>query len=159
MNKKEMKQRLDAVYQNDIRGLFEENGDNIRNPAIEYNRIINELDEDKLIRLEEAKISYDKKQLAIKNRSLKKRQGRIVRRVCSGVLDLIAGYNLDRSLTSAQIDSLKSTFSNIKTYLQDNQPWAAKVLIEAIEPDGILVTQEMKNDVLDELKYSGMPGL
>ena len=85
--------------------------------------------------------------------------GKKARSVCEDVLDTITGYNISRSWTTEQINQLKVTFSEVKSYLSDGQPWAAKALIEAIEPDGVTITEAIKQDILDEFANSGLAGL
>jgi hypothetical protein len=74
------------------------------------------------------------------------------RAMCENTLDLIAGFNRERVLTAEQITSMQTTFATINAYLKANRPSSAKPLIEAITPDNDLVTQEMKDLILDELK-------
>jgi hypothetical protein len=71
--------------------------------------------------------------------------GRAARAACENVLDLIAGFNLDRELTFEQITEMQTLFSNPERALRASRPSTAKVLIQAITPDGVLVTQQMKD--------------
>ena len=77
--------------------------------------------------------------------------GRAAREACQHVLDLIAGYNLERDLTPEQITSMQSSFSQIELALRSARPSSAKALITAMEPDGTLVTAEMKAICLELL--------
>lgn len=77
--------------------------------------------------------------------------GKKAREVCTQCLDTIAGFNLSRSLTVEQITEMQSTFSQIQMALMTSRPSTAKFLIGAITVDGVLVTQEMKDDVLELL--------
>lgn len=74
--------------------------------------------------------------------------GKAARLTCESVLDLIAGYNIDRQLTSEQITIMQTTFGTIQSCLQASRPSTAKTLINLINPDGVLVTQEMKDQCL-----------
>lgn len=72
-------------------------------------------------------------------------EGKAARQVCENVLDLIAGFNLERELTSQQITQMQAMFSNPELALRSSRPSTAKALISAITPDGVLVTQQMKD--------------
>ena len=75
--------------------------------------------------------------------------GSNAREKCSKALDVIAGYNAAH--TSAQIDAMVSAFTPILTALQMNRPFAALALVQAVTPDGVLVTQEMKDIIVSIL--------
>jgi hypothetical protein len=79
----------------------------------------------------------------LKNQRIK--DGKAARAVCEDVLDLVAGFNLDRELTAQQITSMQSALSQIEMALRASRPKTAKSLISAMAPDGVLVTQEMKD--------------
>lgn len=76
--------------------------------------------------------------------------GRLVHNVCSDILALILGFNLERNLTAAQITEMEETFSTINALLQSDRPFSARPLIEAITPDSVLITEEMKSVILNE---------
>lgn len=78
-------------------------------------------------------------------------KGRPAREACEMVLDLIAGYNLDRVLTMEQITQMQTTFADSEKALKSNRPTQAKGLISAIVVDDVLVTQQMKDDCLSLL--------
>lgn len=88
---------------------------------------------------------------AEENKKQKIIEGAKARQACQNVLDLVAGYNLDNELTAEQITSMQTTFSSIFQLLLANRPSSAKSLISAIEPDGVIVTSQMKQDCLDLL--------
>ena len=71
-------------------------------------------------------------------------KGKAAREVCLQVMDLITGFNIERVLTAQQISDMQSAFMNIQLSLQASRPSTAKALISLIEPDGELVTVEMK---------------
>ena len=77
--------------------------------------------------------------------------GRQDRIKCEATLDLIAGYNRERSLTIEQITQMQSMFAQAESLLRANRPDFAAQVINAIEPDGVIITQEMKDDVLSLL--------
>ena len=86
----------------------------------------------------------------------KKYLGKKFRSCCESVLDYIAGMNSDRELTTEQIDEMEVTFGGIAQLLRANRPQSAKVLIEQIVVDDVLVTEEMKQDILEEFAEYGI---
>lgn len=90
-------------------------------------------------------------QQAKQDKEDKIKAGRDARQICEKVLDLIAGYNLARSLTIQQITQLQSTLSSAESALRAGRPSLAKSLITAITPDEVLVTAEMKSAALELL--------
>ncbi len=83
---------------------------------------------------------------------VKIKAGAYARMACQSVLDLVAGYNLDRELTLQQITQMQSTFANAEAALRAGRPTYAKSYISAISADGVLVTQEMKDLCLELLE-------
>lgn len=82
--------------------------------------------------------------------------GKNSRLCCEEVKDLIAGYNLERNLSLEQIGQMLSTFAAAKQYLDTNMAQTAKAYIEVIEPDEVIVTAAMKNDVLNVFTKYGI---
>jgi len=82
-------------------------------------------------------------------RENKKVAGRTVRHICQSILDLIAGINLEKGLTTAQIDQMEVDHADILKALQNNRPDKAKPLIEAVVPDGTLITQADIDEMLE----------
>lgn len=82
--------------------------------------------------------------------------GKNVRKLSQDVLALIAGWNLDRNLTVEQITEIETTFTDIQKLLMSERPFSAKPLIDAITPDGTLVTQEMIDQVNHLYQESGL---
>jgi hypothetical protein len=84
----------------------------------------------------------------------KLKNGAMVRTICSNLLDLVAGNNLEKGLTIEQIDQMETDYSDIFKALQNLRPDKAKSLIVAMTPDGVLVTDDDKAEYLAEfLKY------
>lgn len=71
---------------------------------------------------------------------------------CKRVLHLIGGFNLLPGRSSEQAGEMIQTFAAAKAHLQDGRPGAAKAAIQAIPVDGVLVTQQMKDLALEQLK-------
>lgn len=87
------------------------------------------------------------------------KMGKRVRDLCDNILDLLAGYNLERALTQEQITQLETTFSSINQLLLNKRPFTAKTLIQSIVPDDILITEAMKNDILNEYVLAGLDSI
>jgi hypothetical protein len=85
------------------------------------------------------------------NIQAKIQKGREDRRKCETVLDLIAGYNRDRQLSIEQITQMQQTFAQAESMLRASRPDFAKQIITSITPDGVLITQEMKDICLSIL--------
>lgn len=148
---KEMEMLADWGYMTDPRMAFNELEIEITNIALELKRIIDEQDEELLTRLVDAYDIAMDRQSDLKARQDKKDIGQHVRSMCNNALNVIIGYNVTRSLTTAQQNQMKSTFKDIFAALQSYQPALAKSLIQDVRVDDILVTEEMKQDVLKEL--------
>lgn len=76
--------------------------------------------------------------------------GKAARETCLKVLDMVAGFNLERSLTIEQITSMATTLAQPMQALQAGRPAMAKLLIAGIEADEV-VTQEMIDEALELL--------
>lgn len=91
------------------------------------------------------------KKAAKEAKEAKLQAGKMAREACIRCLDLIAGYNLEQSLTSEQITEMQTVFAPIQSALMTSRPTLAKTYITALTPDEVLVTQELKDMVLAEL--------
>lgn len=78
--------------------------------------------------------------------------GKKAREACQRVLDLIGGFNLLPGRTSDQAGQMTASFAEAKQLLQDGRPLAAKIAIQAIPVDGVLVTQTMKDLAISQLE-------
>lgn len=79
-------------------------------------------------------------------------QGRELENRCKRALAYITGYNETRELSPEQITQMQITFSNIFNLLIANRPNSARGLVELIEVDGTIVTEQLKNGVLTILE-------
>ena len=75
--------------------------------------------------------------------------------LCNSLSKMVVGYNYTRSLTALQIEEMTTTFSPIVTLVEGKRPFSAKPLIEAITPDGVVITEQMKSDLLNEYSKRG----
>lgn len=64
------------------------------------------------------------------------------------IIDYMGGLNITRGLTEAQKDQLALDTAAIMTDLQQHRPGKAFQKILAFTPDGTLVTQQMKDDII-----------
>ena len=78
--------------------------------------------------------------------------GRRDRQKCETALDYIAGYNREQNFTIEQITQMQQTFSQAESLLRANRPDFASQVISAIVVDGVIVTEELKQNVLEILQ-------
>lgn len=74
------------------------------------------------------------------------------RGTCRDCLDLISGYNRDKNLSLFQLTQMMANFSQIYFYLEKGFPATAKKNILAVEPDGVIITQELKEMLMYALR-------
>jgi hypothetical protein len=127
--------------------LYEVDPDGLITPAVYETRSVLVSPRDYEIVIED--ISAQVEQEAA--RQAKVEAGKLAREVCQEVLDMIAGYNLDRELTIQQITQLQTMMAAPEAALRAGRPTLAKQYISAVVPDGDLVTQEMKDLCLQVL--------
>jgi hypothetical protein len=72
-------------------------------------------------------------------------------RRCIEALNYIGGFNLLNNRTIEQIDQLEVQFASAKDALKSGRPDKAYSLIASIEPDGIIVTTDLKTQVINIL--------
>lgn len=126
------------------------------NLALLIKQIKDNFDEAKLSCLED-KVSVVTAELAAETeREDRIKRGKQAREFSTLILDLVAGFNIDRQLTAEQITTMQTTFAPIMALLQAGRPTSAKPLIEAITPDGTIVTQAMKDAILSEYTRAGL---
>lgn len=69
-------------------------------------------------------------------------KGKLYKELTDKVLYIIAGHNMLNALDATQIESLKTNHSVLFAALSSGMPYTAKTIIDTIEPDGVLITQE-----------------
>ncbi len=74
-------------------------------------------------------------------------RGGAIATLSKNILCLVIDHNYSSSFTAEQINNLQTTFTNIEKLLRDDRPFHAKPLIAAVEVDGVLVTQELKDKI------------
>lgn len=142
----DIKERWDNI--DDITGAFYKAEIVVGNPALELNRIIEENDQSLLSQLESSYAVFKSENSSRKIDLLKIKKGQEARMKCQNVLDYIAGENLERELTIEQITQMQTAFSEIESALRAGRPDLATMAANASTPDGIIVTQELKDKVI-----------
>lgn len=74
--------------------------------------------------------------------------GEMTDNACTSVFKLIQGYNVDRKLTKEQKDQMIVLFAPALQAISVRRPLELKKYIQSITPDGILVTDDIKEDIL-----------
>lgn len=85
------------------------------------------------------------------SKKAKMEAGKKAREVCTQVLDLVAGENLDKVLTIEQITEMQTVFAPIQQALMSSRPSLAKILITSVQPSE-LVSSELKAEALELLQ-------
>lgn len=90
-----------------------------------------------------------KKALLLKEQQLQDKisKGKRDKQCCEDILNLVGGYNDYTNLTAEQITTMQDTFSDIEKALMSSRPYVAKYLISQVTPDGVLVTQDLLDDI------------
>ena len=70
---------------------------------------------------------------------------------CNNAIALISGHNKANNLTTEQILAMLQTFAQIDLALSKGMPFTAKALISQVTVDGVIVTQQLKDDILGVL--------
>jgi hypothetical protein len=82
--------------------------------------------------------------------------GSMVVPLCHSIISTVATSNIINELTTQQKDMQASTYGDLFTALTTYRPGRFKSLLDAIEPDGTLVTQKLKDDILEILANNGV---
>jgi hypothetical protein len=76
-------------------------------------------------------------------------KGNNSRNACVAVINYISGYNQERDYTQEQVGTMVQEFGPILYTLNlENRADTAKEMVQNIVPDGDVVTEEMKSDIL-----------
>jgi len=148
-----LRDRLESIK--DINGAMLLAGINVRNTALEITKIVNAGDEPTVLLIEGKAIENSQRFQRIKTRQSKQSRGVARESFCRGVLGLIDGINMDRGLSTSDEDSFDTEFTQVYSRLRNRKPGRAKTLIEAIAPDGSIVTQEIIDMILEEFQDKG----
>jgi len=150
----ELTSRFNAIP--DIRGAIQDLNAEIPNPALELKRIIGENDTAKLVQLEASSSSFQQK---LADKATLKEQSDMVDglvEICLSCIKIVMKHNIANSLTKEQKDQQATTYADVFTAIRDWRPGKAKSLITALNPDGTLVTQALKDELLTFLTSKGL---
>lgn len=78
--------------------------------------------------------------------------GQITDKACNDAFMYIQGANVERELTSEQKTQMTTLFAPALQAIQVKRPGQLKAYINSITPDEVLITTEMKEDLLEILK-------
>jgi hypothetical protein len=137
----------------DVRGAITKAGLEIPNPAIELKRIITEDDTERLSLLESMDAAFQAEDVPKQQR---KRLAQGLLALINGLVQIVIEHNLANGLTSAQKDQQKADNAELFQHLQDYRPAKFKQAVDAVVPDGVLVTQDMKDELLAFLAANGI---
>jgi hypothetical protein len=132
----------------DIRGAMNRAGISTSNPATELERIIKDDDVLTLELLEESADLWDAQvasRLAIDSDI---ERGRRIQVVCDRVYQYILGFNRRRGLSSQKGDLMEMRFRDALSALKNGRADKAYGLIQGVDVDGDLTTDEMKRNAL-----------
>lgn len=149
-----LKDRFNAL--SDIRGAIAKLSLDIPNPSLELQRIIDENDEARLSALESAHADYLNELAASDAAELADKVAKSLVETCLGCVELVMKFNISNGLTGAQKDLQATNYADVFGALRDWRPGKAKSLISASNPDGTLVTQGLKDDLLAYLTSRGI---
>lgn len=136
--------------------VFSYLGKTIPDQRVEIERVISENDTASLESYESTDEIVHQDLLKKNQRDILKRRGQRSREICQSLLDLVAGNNIEKQLTSEQIDQMETTYSELLVCLQNNRPDKFKTILLTTDVDGTLVTEEDKQEYLSELSMYGL---
>ncbi|PJF38538.1 MAG: hypothetical protein CUN55_17000, partial [Phototrophicales bacterium] len=131
------KARVDALeYQYLHQALANLNLSTDPNPAIYINSLNYKTDDATLTSIETEVANIKAAELATKARHDKIALGQKAKDACDACLNIVRAWNIGKPL--ADIQNMKTTFSNVYTDLVDGMPNQAKIDIAAIPNDGVI---------------------
>jgi len=145
-----IKDRFEAL--NDVHGAFLQAGFNVRNPAKELERIILEDNNDMLDALESADVDF---QDVIEDQKFDEYASKVVD-IVNMCVKIVIKHNLKNGLSTSQKDQQKASHADLFGDLNDYRPAKFKVKLAASTPDGVVVTQAMKDELLTYLSANAI---
>ena len=147
----DIKTRFNAI--SDIRGAIGKAGLSIQNPAKELERIIEENDQDRLSAIELAWTAFQSEDL------VENQQDEVADKlinICHGCIKIMMKHNLKNGLSAAQKDQQAVDYASAMNALNSWRPGKFKSEITALTPDGTLVKQDLKDELLAYLTGNGI---
>jgi hypothetical protein len=119
----------------------------------EWQEYITDLTDTELARLKaQADAAAEAKLLILKA----KEYGDLVIPLCHRMIGKIAGANIVNQLTAAQKDQQRVDYGDLFQALLDYRPGKFRSLLMAATPDGVLVKQDLKDELLQYLSDNGV---
>ena len=78
------------------------------------------------------------------------------KKCCEDVLNFVTGHNINRNLSTEQINLMQEQYGSALMSLTTNRVDIAKQIIQAGEPDGVITTQELKDGCLQIFEQYGI---
>lgn len=63
------------------------------------------------------------------------------------ILNLMIDHNYSNKFNGEQITQIQTQFATIEKLLKDKRPFHAKALIDAVQVDGVVITQKLKDKI------------
>jgi len=139
-----------------LRRAMEKADKNVPNPELLLKEIIETDDTQTLSALESYNIEAESEKAEKKAKEQLKATARGLLSLINGLIEIVIENNLANGLTSAQKDQQKVDNAALFQHLQDYRPAKFKQAVDAVVPDGVLVTQDMKDELLAFLAVNGI---
>ena len=145
--------RIAAIYEPALAKYTADAGFTHRSLLV--NSIIADDDMVSLQLLEDLSVTMMTASIKFESRRSRKERGRKRKAACDAVFHLILGWNDEGGKDEAQIDQMEIGFSEIKDALRSGRPQKSRRLIAAIVPDGVVVTEDMQDEIIEEFATFG----
>lgn len=150
----DIRSRFNAI--SDIRGALNKAGLKIGNPALELKRIIEENDQFRLSALESAFSEFEAEQNEAKQKKEEMKIANALVDICLECVKIVMKHNIKNGLSKEQKDQQALDYSDLFDSLSKWRPGKLKSSISATTPDGVLVKQDLKDELLNFLSESGI---
>ena len=128
----------------------------IQNPALELKRIIRENDQAALETLEAAWVIHNQDMVV---KAAEQQADEMLSQLLdsiTGCIKIVAKFNMTSGLTSIQKDDQEEMYADVFKALKDYRPGKFKKYVTALIPDKTLVTQTLKDELLNYLTSRGI---
>jgi len=150
----DIKDRFEAI--SDIRGAISQASLTISNPLAELQRIIDEDDQARLSLLETKGTEWDTAQSTKAAEDAEYAAYSSLVDTIHGCVKIIMKHNNNNTLTDAQLDQQATDNPSLFDALNKWRPGKFKTLVTALVPDGTLVQQALKDELLTFLTSRGV---
>ena len=142
--------RFDAL--GDLRGAMGKLGKGDVNSKLEMKRIIEEDDTAALDALESADVDF---QNDIEDRNANEQAKKILALI-NQCVKVVMKHNIKNQLSAAQKDQQKTDHAALFQHLADYRPGKFKSALDGVQPDGTIVKQDLKDELLALLASYGV---